>query len=251
MKFGWPSRIVIVGGSSIGKTYLVWQMILRNNFGGAKKKDLEIVVTSPVEASVDQQLWQDLKYRGYDIKGGVIKKALPKVVLDLAKSGGPDLRLNFVKSKPKRKLLIIDDIDHISHIPRGREWLLNLFGTESHHSNISVVLIAHHLNIGCPAIKNSSDAIILTGLPPSDLKKVCAFLGMSEKEEETTRVALSNVEGVAGEDADSKEFIPLYNHVVAWRKPLYSVSAKKAEPAPTLFTFNKRNLELPSFLVAL
>lgn len=225
MKYTWPCRLVFVGGSGSGKTTLVRQMILRGDFN-AKKKEIQILVASPVTASLQQPIWGDLKSRGYDISA-VSLKGQP---LTSARPAG--------QPKPGKKfLLVIDDIDHINEIKGGRAWLLDLFGVESHHSNMSVVLIAHHLRIGCPAIMASATAVILCSLPSTQVKDICKMLSMTSEEETTIVKALEDPEGAP---EDSKGPCQLFNHVVVWRTPLFEVVDGASKKITSLYKMPRK-----------
>jgi hypothetical protein len=218
----WPCRLIIVGGSCSGKTYLVRKMILRRDLG-VPKANLNIIVASPVEASLQQDIWKDLSVRGYSVTGWRLgKSGLPKIEPD-----------------KKKTLLIIDDVDHINEIRRGREWLLDLFGTESHHSDISVILIAHHLRIGCPAIRASADAVIICTLPEAQLKQTFKDLGLNAQEERLAEHALTDPDGMLP-GAVPGEYAPLYNHVVVWRRPMFVLEGDRAVAAPTLFQLPRK-----------
>ena len=232
--------MIIVGSSNSGKTYLVRQMILRRDFC-AKKSELEIIVLSPVEASVKQIIWKDLAARGYSVKG-----------IHCTRGGG----FTLPPLGKKKRLIVADDVDHIADMrfqsqrddkPRnGREWLLDLFGTESHHTNISVVLICHHLSIGCPTIRNSTDAVVVTSLPPARLHGVCKDLGVDGPTESKILKALADDRGRLPSERGGK-FIVLYNHVVIFQTQRYrrSCDGGVLERAPTLFRFGYNVSDAP------
>jgi len=235
-----------VGGSCSGKTFLVRQMILRKDLGVAKKC-LRIIVTSPVEASLQQKIWKDLALRGYDIR---------RVQLGKTQLGPSSDVVQRQRDKDAKKtLLIVDDVDHVTEIRKGREWLMDLFGTESHHSDISVILIAHHLRIGCPAIRASADAVVICSLPPFHLKQVIKELGLDVEEEDAVSRALADPEGAplsgaaCGDATAGDSYTPLFNHVVVWRRPLFLLGGKKGSPvatqAPTLYRMPRLVSERP------
>jgi hypothetical protein len=209
-------------------------MILRNDFH-VNKKDLQIIVTSPVLSSLQQPIWKDLKRRRYDIVG----IHLDKKAMDV------------IPKNKKKKLLIIDDVDHVTEIKKGREWLLDLFGTESHHSDITIVLIAHHLKIGCPAIRSSADAVILCSLPIPQLKQTMKDLCLESDEEEKVINTLSDPIGAP--DSSEKKYIQLFNHAVVWRKPLFIIKSymdngaekKESVRGPSIYTFPRKITDKP------
>ncbi len=213
-----------MGGSHTGKTFLVRNMIFRQDFD-ATKKELEIIAASPIQASLDQPIWKDLKVRGFDVKATFIPK-----------TGIPD---SITAKTTKKKLIILDDVDHIADIKNGRAWLLNLFGTESHHSNISVVLITHHLRFGSPAIINSANAVIVTGLAPNYLDDAFKTLGLTKDEQDVAREALSDPAGKI--KTENNSYVSLFNHVVVWMHPLYEIKkvdgVETSVPEPRLYKY--------------
>lgn len=222
MDIPWPSRLIVVGASGSGKMFLVRQMILRGDLG-VKKKGSEIIIASPVMSSLSQDIWKDLAYRGYNIWGVHLKMGFPVF---------PKRAENI------KRLLIVDDIDHVQELKGGRGWLLDLFGTESHHSDISVVLISHHLRIGCPAILSSATAVILCSMPAPHLRETMKIMCLEDSEKEDVIRALSSHSG-APHDA-GPEPTRLFNHVVVWRLPMFIVEQNSTKTAPVLYSLRRR-----------
>jgi len=240
MDLPWPCRIIIVGGSETGKTYLVRTLLLRGDFG-ARKKEIDVVVITPQQASLEQNIWTDLCYRGFRIKKTLCRRGHPApIIKDLFPPPAPGLR----------RLLIIDDVDQASELRfangvRGREWLMDLFGTESHHSNIGVILICHHLNIGCPAIKKSAGGVVITGLPIADIHSLCKSLALSPSEEDEILKEMSNVSGLVSTTrcSHSPKYVSLYNNVYISQKLSFlppSSGTNHLIPAPTIWKFDNR-----------
>jgi len=233
MELSWPCRIIIVGGSGTGKTYLVRTLLLRGDLG-TRKRQLDIVLITPQKSSMEQDIWKDLGSRGYKINKVLCQRGRP----------APDMDKLFGPVSERKRLLIIDDVDHAAGLRftgglSGREWLMDLFGTESHHSNVSVILICHHLKIGCPAIKNSADGIIITGLPRHDLHSLCKDLLLSETNEESIANELANPRGVVG----SGKYVTPYNNVFVLYKPKFmspNSGDKQLEPVPILWRFDNK-----------
>ncbi len=210
LRLGWPSRLIIVGGSHTGKTYLVRNMVLRQDYGPSKR-ELEIIVASPTQASLDQQIWKDLKARGFNLT----KILIPRTGFPAAITAKP--------APNKKKLIILDDVDQVTEMKGGRTFLLDLFGTESHHSNISVTFITHHLKFGSPAIINSTTAVIITGLIPSYLKDAAKTLGLTSEELVTVEDVLADPAGRDASKKDNERFVGLFNHIVVWMQPLHEI----------------------------
>lgn len=237
----WPTRHVFVGGSGSGKTSLLRQMILRGDHG-VPKEALVVLVASPLLSSLLQSAWKDLSARGYQIELAQIGKAGFGVV---------DERIEALKGTTWKLLIVIDDIDHVRGIRGGREWLLDVFGTESHHSNVSIALVAHHLQFGTPGVLNSASAVIICGLPDDKLEKVMKDLGLSPKDKVSVRKALSNSEGKESTTGKRSYAIRLFNHVVVLTDPLYidSKESPTLERAPRLYQFPRSVLDEPEMKV--
>lgn len=200
-----PTRMLLVGGSGTGKTQLVRDMLLGDAFSVKRpgKKTLELVVASPLRASLDQPIWAELERKGWMIRRLHLKQgtAVPPA------------------SPGRHRVYIIDDLDHVGGISvetpdglqKGKEWLQNVFGTESHHSSASVVLISHKLKFGVPAALNSSEWVCITGLPEHALRATCADLHTTDEEAAEIHQLLSDPNGLCGERLFNHAFLRGYD----------------------------------------
>lgn len=230
MDLTWPCRLVVVGGSCSGKSTLVRNLIISRCLG-VDKKDLNIIVASPILASLKQRLWKDLLHRDFKIRCHLLGRHSTK----------PTPTVSSLKDTARPKLLlVVDDLDQITDIPGGKGWLMDVFGTESHHADMSVILISHHLRIGVPAVMTSADAVVICSMPTYMLSQTCNALGLTSEEVSKANRTLCDPSGLLARSAvNGSKYRPAFNHVVVWRKPLFVKAADGAlEPAPTLFTFN-------------
>lgn len=170
LELPYPLRMHVIGATGTGKTLLIRRMILREDFG--PKERLDIMVFSPVPASLRQAAWDDLQARGWSL-----------TLLDTF----PD---NPCPSNPNRlAILIIDDVDNLrlaatkpkTGLPLA-DRVDRLFCVESHHSDLSVVMISHKFHTGAAAARDSADFVLLTPNRGEALAKLCKELNLSRED---------------------------------------------------------------------
>ena len=146
----YPLRMLVIGSSETGKTFLVRKMLLRGDLG--PKNDLEILVFAPCESSRQQPIYKDLVRRGWNI---TIFSSLRKAVES--------------KRILPRRLLIVDDVDGPAAGKGVMQEATRVFTTESHHANYSCIMISHHLRTGSPILRGSAPFVLLTAAPSAQL----------------------------------------------------------------------------------
>jgi hypothetical protein len=152
-----PTRICLIGASSTGKTELIKKMIMRCDFGS--KKELEILLYSPSEITLDQKCWNLIKNKNIKFIANHLTKS----------TNAPDKPEEGIK-----RIIIFDDLDDAVVLPK---WIVERFTVASHHLNESIVCISHRLKIGVVEIRSSANWIILTAAPESSLRDTCKNLG--------------------------------------------------------------------------
>jgi len=152
-----PTRICLIGASSTGKTELIKKMILRCDFG--RKSELEVLLYSPSEITLNQKCWNLLKEKGIAFEARHLTK----------RTEAPANPAEGIK-----RVIIFDDLDDAVVLPK---WLVERFTVASHHLNESVVCISHKLRIGVVEIRSSANWIILTAAPEGTLKDTCKGVG--------------------------------------------------------------------------
>lgn len=186
----YPLRMLVIGASQTGKTFLIRKMILRGDFGSRDK--LNIAIYSPVPSSLTQDAWRDIESRGW------------KITMHKNLNIGNDCGL-----------LILDDVDNLASAGVLKK-VQTLFTVESHHSNLSVLMISHRLKTGSPAARESCPFVILTAAPEMSLKALCKELAVPDE------IASQIVKHLLTSTADQREKNPwafCYNHVILSRAP--------------------------------
>lgn len=200
-----PCKIIIVGASHTGKTFLVRHMIVRGDFGN--KRDMVIVVASPSQTSLDQRIWTDLAKRGFKI-----------IKINCAKQR-PVMEQTELMKTFKHKLWVVDDVDNIKVARDG--WIRDLFTLESHHSGYNVVMISHKLNSGCPEARDSADYIILTRSPNID-RTIDGLYKSARDKDECEKIIKSNLGYGKPISCDSSgDYNRAYEHIVIMRLQLF------------------------------
>jgi len=171
-------RIIVIGASESGKTFLIYTMIMKGMFGNKDK----IIIMAKNKQTFEQDLYKELKR-----KKGVIFKEDPK---------GKSMP-TFLSEKDGKILLILDDYD--SFYP----WTEDLFSVVSHHSDISVIVISHGYKTGNKKIRTSTEYIILTNSPDNDLFSfVDDIFHKHQDKAEITRIIKSTIESKTYERKD-------------------------------------------------
>ena len=199
MKISNPSRILVIGSSHTGKTFLVAKMFMRLDFGNPR--NIQINVVSPTQQSLNQPLWNGLENEGF-----MINKS---VYTNFAKP-------NFRPDPDRQIVWVIDDLDNIRSGPNN--WISKLFTTESHHDNCTVIMISHKLNAGCPEARDSAEYVILTAASDVMLDRTMNGLGMRRDEK---AVVINQLRNPAGFVADDTGCLRCFNHVLVMEKMLF------------------------------
>lgn len=206
----YPLRMLVIGASHTGKTFLIRKMIMRGDLGD--KADTTYSIFSPVKASLYQPIWQDLKRRGYRV-------------------GRHDKFDDALTAFPKsgRRVLIIDDVDNLTS--RGHrlvDTVNTMFTVESHHSDVSVIMISHQFKTGAPAARDSAEFVILTANPLQPLQDLCKQLGIGGQTTERITNHLLQPEASDG-------WGRCFNHMIVARipgvDPLWQVDDNPCGPA--------------------
>jgi len=245
MYIDWPVRMIVIGGSSTGKTSLLRTAILRGEFG--RRPELNIIVMSPSEQSLQQVIWTDLESRGFSIQ---------RIACDMRSKvrEQPLFQARAPSEDKRRRLVIIDDADQVGsmHVPistplgrtsqNGKQFITELFGTESHHTDTGCIVVSHKLNIGVPAIRNSANHVVLTALSPDELKRVVKNYALSPIEISTIRRAHENPAQIAECAPTGRFCIPSgecrnYNHVVLLTSPMVD---SRGVPLPRIWRFGDK-----------
>lgn len=232
--------MIAIGATGTGKTSLIRLAILRGEFG--KRINLELIIMSPVEASVNQPIWKDLEDKGFKLRRIVCDKRVRNQQPFMANTT-PGIR----------QLVIIDDVDLTSLMrvtsvaggtmitQTGLAFLTNLFAVESHHADMGCILISHGIKIGAPCICENADYMLLTSLAPSGFAKVKKVLELTPVEISKINAEHSNPEGFVVEqniepyDTSSGQY-RCFNHAVVVTRRMF----EDQQPIPRIWKFGKK-----------
>lgn len=193
----YPLRMLIVGASHTGKTFLVRKMLMRGDLG--LKKELEVCVYSPSAASRQQPIWKDLRRRGWRLQ------VFPTV---LGAVTSP-------RALPHR-LLILDDVDGPTTGKGALQAASEVFTTESHHSNSSCIMISHRLKTGSPALRDSVPYVVLTAAPRTRIRVILKDLDIEVDEEKVADYLLETDNPVDSDDLIGRL---CHRHIILSRSP--------------------------------
>lgn len=200
-----PLRMLVIGATTTGKTYLLYMMILHGDFGS--KAELTVIVYSPVPASLQQNVWKSLRSKGWNLT----------TLNDL-----PD---NIPTPPGRRVLLIIDDVDNLRLASAGKrpkgvlpvsDRVDRLFCVESHQSNLSIIMVSHKLNIGAVGARDSAEYVVLTANRETSLLKICKSLDISPAD--TSAIANHLIRPVPATGLKTFE-TRFYNHMIVCQRP--------------------------------
>lgn len=140
-------KAIVVGKSNTGKTYMVIQWC--NEIIALRGQQMSLCILTPNQSSFNQPTWNLL-----DKRFKVTKIVLEKTICQ------PE----------KHDIFIVDDVDDL--FGKSGRWVRDLFTVESHHQNSIIFLISHVLNSGSPALRYSTDYIIIKDIPENQLNKI-------------------------------------------------------------------------------
>lgn len=140
-------KAIVIGKSHTGKTYMVIEWC--NEIIALRNKPMTIGILTPNQSSFNQPTWNMLDKR-FQVEKIILDKNTPQPA--------------------KKDIFVVDDVDDL--FGKTGRWVRDLFTVESHHQNSIIFLISHVLNSGSPALRYSTDYIVIKDIPENQLNKI-------------------------------------------------------------------------------
>lgn len=140
-------KALVIGKSHTGKTYMVVEWC--NEIIAIRNRRMTIAILTPNKSSYEQPTWKMLDPR-FIVNKYVLNKD--------------------VKKPSRSDIYIIDDVDNLTG--QTKLWVQELFTVESHHQDSIVFMISHILESGSPALRYSSDYIVIKDIPRVQLDEI-------------------------------------------------------------------------------